>query len=116
MAERFVLCAVLCTLASWSPVIGDDVVLKPIAGKSGMKEVGLVLIQGAQIEPQQYLPLMQEAQNASPFAVWVGIPDYPFDFPEPFDISGGVNRILQSMKDAGMNTSDIIFAAHSLAA
>ena len=114
MAKRFVLCAVLCMLASWSPVIGDDVVLKPIAGKSGMKEVGLVFIQGAQIEPQQYLPLVQEAQKASPFAVWVGIPDFAFDIPEPFDISGGIDRILQSMKDSGMTTSDIVFAAHSL--
>ena len=114
MAERFVLCAVLCALAGWSPVIGDDVVLKPVAGKSGTKEVGLVFIQGAQIEPKQYLPLMQEAQKASPFAVWVGIPEFAFDFPEPLDISGGVNRILQSMRDSGMKTSKIVFAAHSL--
>ena len=111
MVKRFpVLCAVLCTLAS--SAIGDDIVLKPT--KSGVKEVGLVFIQGAQIEPKQYLPLVQEVQKASPFAVWVGIPDFAFDVPEPIVISGGIDRVLQSMKDSGMNATDIIFAAHSL--
>jgi hypothetical protein len=44
----------------------------------------------------------------------VGIPDFLFDVPEPIVLSGGIDRILQSMKDSGMNTSDIFFAGHSI--
>ena len=94
-----------------SVAVSDDVLLKPV--KSGMQQLALVYIQGAQIQPDQYIPVATTIQNASQYSLWVGIPDFAFDIPEPIVISGGINRMLQSMRDAGMNASNVFFAGHS---
>ncbi len=88
----------------------DDVVLKPT--KTGQKEIALVYIQGAQIEPERYVPIATAIQNLSPYTLWVGIPDYAWNV--PLDISGGIERILKSMQQAGMNTTNVFYAGHSL--
>lgn len=105
--------------AFWVLVVGlvsyaecDDVVLKPI--KTGKEEVGMIFIQGAQIQPEQYIPLGNAIQNASQYSLWIGIPDFAFDIPEPIVISGGIKRVLKSMRESGMNSSKIVFMAHSL--
>ena len=93
-------------------VLGKDIILKPTI--HGKFEVCLVFIQGAEITPEQYIPLAQNIQNTSNYSLWIGIPDFTFNFPEPIEISGEVERILKSLKSAGMNTTDVVFAAHSL--
>ena len=92
--------------------VGDDVILKPL--KQGRPQVGMVFIQGAQIKPEQYIPLATAIQNASNYSLWVGIPDFTFDIPEPIEISEKVERVIKSLQMAGMNTTSIFFAAHSL--
>ena len=92
--------------------VGDDVILKPL--KQGRPQVGMVFIQGAQIKPEQYIPLATAIQNASNNSLWVGIPDFTFDIPEPIEISEKVERVIKSLQMAGMNTTSIFFAAHSL--
>ena len=102
----------LGAFARAAPLSGD-LVVKP--SKKAPDEVGLVLIQGAQISPDKYLPLIQQIQNASKFAVWAGAPAFLTNIPEPLEIGSAINRILTAMQSVGMNkTTKIFFAAHSL--
>lgn len=93
-------------------VLCDDVIIKPV--KTGTDTIALIYIQGAQITPDQYIPLVSAIQEASQYSLWVGIPDFAFDIPEPIVISGGISRVLKNMTASGMNTSKIFFAAHLL--
>ena len=97
-------------LFGWSSC-ADDVILKPI--KQNAEEVGLVLIQGAQIPPDRYIPLAEKIQSASNYSLWVGIPDFAFDVPEPIVISKGIKRVLDAMAQSGMKTTKMFYAAHS---
>ena len=108
--DQSVLYSILCFCVTAS--IGDDVILKPL--KQGQPQVGMVFIQGFEIKPEQYIPLATAIQNASNYSLWVGIPDFTFDIPEPIEISEEVERIIKSLQMAGMNTTSIFFAAHSL--
>ncbi|XP_064386786.1 uncharacterized protein LOC135335273 [Halichondria panicea] len=91
----------------------DDVILKPTT--TGPVEIALVMIQGAQIPAERYTPLAQALQAAAHFPVWVGIPDFPLNTPEPLVIGGGISRVLQSMQEQGMNkTAKQFFTGHSL--
>ena len=94
-------------------VSSDDMIWKPT--KLVQQSVALVVVQGAQIHPEQYAPLVSVLQNISQFSLWVGIPDYHFDVPEPLEIGSGIDRILKAMKSKGMNDSvPVFFAGHSL--
>ena len=105
--------AVFVFLAVFSLTAADDIVLKPI--KQGSIEVALIYVQGAQISADKYLPLAKEIQTASPYSLWVGIPNFWLDVPQPLDLSKGISRIMQAFKTAGMNSSaKVFFAAHSL--
>ncbi len=91
---------------------GGDIVVKPT--KQGAQDVGVVVVQGAQITPDKYLPLTQKLQKASNYTIWVGIPEYPLDITEPGDIAGGIQRIMAAMNASGMpKTASIFFLAHS---
>ena len=97
---------------SFGLATADDVVLKPI--RKSDTEVALVFIQGADIKPAQYVPLAQSVQNASEYALWVGIVECLLDLPAPLDVSEGVSRILSTMKSSGMTATSVFFAGHSL--
>lgn len=91
----------------------EYLVLKPI--KTGKEDIGVVLIQGAEITTDKYAPLMQQVQKVSRnFSVWVGVPEFPLNVAQPLSISGCVNRILHSMNNIGMpKTVKIFFIGHS---
>ncbi len=108
---KAILATAILLLAS-TLCVCDDIVLKPV--KTGQPEVAIVYIQGAQIKPEQYIPTATAIQNSSAYTLWIGIPDFLWDIPEPIVISGGIERILKSMRDAGMNTTTIFYAGHSL--
>ena len=92
---------------------GDDVIWKP--KKTVQQSVALIVIQGAQINPRLYAPLVDALQNIAQFSLWVGIPEYQLDIPEPLEIGSGIDRILKSMQSNGMNVSvPVFFAGHSL--
>ena len=90
--------------------LADDIILKPV--KEGKQEVALVFIQGSQIKPDQYVPLVSKLQNVSEFSLWVGIPEYTADLLVPIDLSGGIKRVLGEMQLK--NTTRVFFAGHSL--
>ena len=94
-------------------VSSDDMIWKP--KKAVQQGVALVVVQGAQIRPEQYGPLVDVLQDISQCSLWIGVPDYHFDVPEPLEIGSGITRILNSMKSQGMNDSvPVFFAGHSL--
>ena len=89
-----------------------DVVLKPT--NTSRPQVAMVFIEGAQIAPEQYIPLARAVQNSSNYSLWVGIPQFTLAFPEPVEMAANVEQIIKSLQSAGMNTTRIFFAAHSL--
>ena len=89
-----------------------DVVLKP--ANTSRLQVAMVFIEGAQIAPEQYIRLARAVQNSSNYLLWVGIPQFTLAFPEPVEMAANVERIIKSLQSAGMNTTRIFFAAHSL--
>mgnify|MGYP001435962154 CR=1 FL=1 len=87
--------------------------LKPI--KSGTKQVGVVFIQGAQIPPEAYIPLAKRIQSESILSIYVVIPAFALNTPEPLVLSGGIEKGIQSMHDAGLDKeADIVLMGHSL--
>lgn len=93
--------------------LSGDLVLKPT--KQASEQIGLVLIQGAQIDPDKYLPLLKQVQNASKYEVWVGAPAFLANMPEPLEMDSAVTRTIEAMVNMGMpRTCKIFFAAHSL--
>ena len=105
------MCAVLIATAAY-PAAADDVVLKPL--NTTQSEVAMVFIQGAGIDPEQYVPLAQAIQTSSQYSLWVGIPKFSLDTPDPLEIAECISRIMDSMHAAGMNTKKFFFAGHSL--
>jgi hypothetical protein len=91
---------------------GADVILAPV--KRTETEAALVLIQGAEISAEQYKPLASSVQSASSLTLWIGIPDFTLDVPNPLEIGKEIQRILTDMKNMGMNTTTVFFAGHSL--
>ena len=91
-----------------------DVIWKP--KQTVQQNVALIVIQGAQITPEQYAPLVDVLQDVSQFSLWVGIPDYiSLHIPEPLEIGSGIDRILKAMNSQGMKGSvPVFFAGHAL--
>ena len=102
----------LTLLTSLSMVISDDVILKPV--KTGPQEIVLIMIQGAYVKPDQYVPLAAAIQANSVYTLWVGIPELPLDLAQPLAIPDGISRVLKSMTQQGMNASSIFYSGHSL--
>ena len=90
-----------------------DQVLEPV--KNGTNQVALVMMQGAQISPNQYVSLMRTVQEASEYTVWVGLPEFTLDIAEPLEIGKAIDRILHTMNSRGMKASSIFVAGHSIA-
>jgi hypothetical protein len=72
------------------------------------------MIQGASCPPSAYRDLAVAIQQASPFPLWIGVPEYIADTPEPVQFGSKVNDVVGRMKKAGMNAVHTLMAAHSL--
>lgn len=92
----------------------DDVILRPVPSKGA--EVCLIYIQGADIEPSAYIPLVEEIQKTAQktMKMWVGIPQFLNNAANPAVLDKGIERVLQKLSAVGMNTSTLILAGHSL--
>ena len=94
---------------AWS----GDVILKPT--KTTGEEIAFVLVQGAQIKPDQYVPLARAIQDACSESLWVGIPEFLADIAEPLVLSKGIAKVLQVMSSQGMKSDvKVFFGGHSL--
>jgi pimeloyl-ACP methyl ester carboxylesterase len=57
---------------------------------------------------------LQSLAAASGFKVWVGLPEFIFDAPEPLLIDHYISDTLSQLKSHGFTGNDIFMAAHSL--
>jgi len=76
-----------------------------------------MLIQGADIKPEAYIPLAKEIQllASSALQVWVGIPEFIKDSANPLVLDKGIERVLESLTSQGMSsTASLVTAGHSL--
>ena len=93
--------------------LAGDVLIKP--SKTGPIDIGVVMIQGAQIPAERYTPLANAIQSASKYSIWVGIPDFSLSTPEPLVIGSGISRTVKAMHDSGMDSNaKLFFTGHSL--
>lgn len=95
---------------------GDDTFfLKPLGDKTG-PELALVLIEGATCPVAGYKPLVEAIQKASLYKLWVGVPQFVLNTPEPAEYGLAFDGIMNKMKAAGMKANRTVIAAHSLGA
>ena len=94
------------------PII-DPLVLPPPANKTG-KALALVIIQGAECPAAGYKAVAAAIQSASSFAVWVAIPQFALDTPEPAAYGAQFGGALKALAKAGMVANRTAVLAHSL--
>ena len=83
--------------AAATQAFADTIVMPPIAGASG-EEVAIVWIHGMQCDPQGYTALASEIQSngaQNNQKIWVGLPEFLFDAPEPILIGSNVKDTLE---------------------
>lgn len=107
LPARQLLILVICAEAK-----ADDTFFLP-PKKAGV-EVALAIIQGASSPPEGYRPIAEAIQAASPFALWVGVPEFIADTPEPVQFGAKLQSVLGQMRAAGMATNRTVLLAHSL--
>ena len=94
--------------------VADDVILKPVDGKSD-PEVALYFAQGADIETQQYTDIMSQLQKQVPFKLWIGIVQCQSNVCSiPTTLAKGCARVEEDMTKAGMNAQKTFYGGHSL--
>ena len=88
--------------------------LRPPPGKIGDARA-LVLIQGAASPPEGYRPIVEKIQAGVSFPLWVGVPEFLFNTPEPGRLfRAKIDGTLHTMRSAGMAASKMAILAHSL--
>ena len=110
---RNLLCASAAALAYGGFGSDDSYFVPPVAGKTG-PEMAVMLIQGASCVPGAYKPFVAALQAASPARLWVGVPEFIADTPEPVQFGSKVDEIYGEMQGAGMNATFTAYLAHSL--
>ena len=96
---------VLSTFAAigLSPIasLAKEVLLPPPETATG-DDVAIIWIHGAQCEPEAYTTMAQEAQNQAASAgkrLWVGLPEFILDMPEPILIDHYYEGTLSNLRD-----------------
>lgn len=88
--------------------------LSPPPGKAIGPDIALILIQGASSPPNAYRAVAKAIQAASPLPIWVGVPQFLLDTPEPFRFDAKLREIRRVMEAAGMVANHTVILAHSL--
>ena len=94
----------------------DGILLAPLAGKSGPVKI-LVYVHGALVNEAHYQTLAKSIQAATPLTLWVGLPSFILDTPNPGTINGAVTGMVKRIvAQGGLNTTvaDVFVAGHSL--
>merc|ERR1711907_223064 len=104
----------LCCFAVAS---ADLIIQKPLASKTGDEKL-LVIINGAYVANTNYAELGTAIQKASPLKLWVAIPSFVLNCPNPGQIGGKVSDAVQQVKSNGFASitpsQDVFISGHSL--
>eukprot|EP00500_Bicosoecida_sp_ms1_P001315 CAMPEP_0203810304 /NCGR_PEP_ID=MMETSP0115-20131106/2845_1 /ASSEMBLY_ACC=CAM_ASM_000227 /TAXON_ID=33651 /ORGANISM="Bicosoecid sp, Strain ms1" /LENGTH=569 /DNA_ID=CAMNT_0050719093 /DNA_START=81 /DNA_END=1791 /DNA_ORIENTATION=+ len=112
MAPRAVAALLVLAACAVTARAEDDVILRPT--KTDGAEAALVFIQGASIPAARYVPFAQALQAAVDFPLWVAIPAFLLDVPEPLVLAGGIARVTKNMTAQGMRAGATFLGGHSL--
>ncbi|XP_071104985.1 uncharacterized protein [Haliotis cracherodii] len=78
-------------------------------------EAALVIVPGAYVKGEQYIPLGQEIQKSSPLKLWVVVlAEFIADLPNPLQLSGAVTDAIAQLRKKGMTSDNVFLAGHSL--
>lgn len=122
--RALLLTSVICltvTHAASAEVLGDTdpILLKPPAGKTGTPKV-FIMINGAEVANTHYVEVCQAVQAASEFNLWVAIPSFLINTPNPGQINSKIKSAISAIADAGFPggivdpAKDVVVAGHSL--
>lgn len=97
-----------------SPALAANTVLKPV--KEGGPQAALIFIEGAEIPCEKYVPLLQEVQNKSGLSLWVGLPAFALNTPEPVRLAADIASTIRDMEKEGFNSTESLmyYGGHSL--
>jgi len=102
----------LIVFISVSQVLASCDLEGPLQGDDG---IGLILVPGAKISGQAYLPILRKIQEELNQPIWIAATAAWFgDMPNPVEIGGQVDACLELARSRGFDTSRVFFAGHSL--
>eukprot|EP00057_Strongylocentrotus_purpuratus_P029520 XP_011683994.1 PREDICTED: uncharacterized protein LOC105447521 [Strongylocentrotus purpuratus] len=105
---------VFALVGPWGAHGLSAVVVEPVRDQG--VEAALIVIPGAEIRGEAYLPLAESIQRESMLKLWVALTtDYIGDTPFPPQLTRAINIALDDLVSTGMpENTPIFFAGHSL--
>ncbi|KAF0294334.1 hypothetical protein FJT64_007971 [Amphibalanus amphitrite] len=96
-------------------VVSDALILLP-PETPGVNDTALIIVQGADVYPEQYRALGLAIQSATSISLWVAIPEgFVGNYPNPVQLPGLATDALAQLADAGMPVDAPVFlSGHSL--
>lgn len=107
---------VFAAIAAAQALAEDIIVMQPSETATG-DDVAIVWIHGMQCKNEAYTDFAEKIQAAGESdgrRVWVGLPQFIFDTPEPILINGYVQDTIDALTKAGFTGDNIFIAGHSL--
>ena len=91
----------------------SDIILKPI--KQGTDTAAFIFIQGAELPPERYVPLLKQIQITSSNCLWIAIPSFLGDIPAEEVRPKVIDEMLVKLYASAMPTNTPVFlGGHSL--
>ena len=119
MRFQAILCVIFVLGVLFAPFIeADPVYLAPPKSASHLKPIAVIWIHGMKCQPQAYKTIAQEFQQVAAekgFKVWVGIPQFFLNIPQPLMMDHYVKSTFRVLKSKySFPGNQIYLAAHSL--
>jgi hypothetical protein len=94
------------------------IVIKPLAGKSGAHKI-LVVVNGAFVPNDDYVDVAKAIQSATDLNLWVAIPSFIINTPNPGEIDSKIKGSISALESAGFpgtarSDVDVVVGGHSL--
>merc|ERR1712159_256550 len=89
----------------------DLIIQKPLASKMGPEKL-FIIINGAYVPNTDYAELGQKIQEASPLKLWIAIPSFALNCPNPGQINSKIKDAVSQVKGQGfanLTTSTDVF-------
>jgi hypothetical protein len=102
-------------LACAATASGEEIVLHPKSSANPLAPIAaLILIEGSGISNDAYVPLGQAIQEVSNLQLWIGIPSFKNNTPNPLTMDLNIDATLAAMKRQGMRAKYYFYGGHSL--
>jgi len=104
-------------MACITPSHCELIIKDPLQGKTGPEKL-LVIVNGAFVDNTKYVELGVAIQEASPLKLWLALPSFIANTPNPGEMSSKVAAAVSAVKQANFSsinsTSDVFISGHSL--